>query len=109
VLLEGSSNLHLDHLILGRHVGDVAPKSQECREGFNYKWPHPCDPAKDCTFVVKWRLWDEGDDGGNETARTAEYHVMAKVSALNKTSCWIALGFSSNSQMVSQVCWKEGL
>lgn len=84
------------------HSGEV------CRETYNYKNPHPCTPAEDCAFVVRWRSLGEeaaeetgerrgegGDNGG-----WAEYHVMAALSGVDSSSMWMALGFSSSSDMV---------
>lgn len=64
-----------------------------CRESYNYKYPHPCKPGVNCAFIVKWQTCREG---------WVEYDVKARlVPGLNHTSSlWVALGFSSSSDMV---------
>lgn len=75
----------------GEDSADQLPA--DCRETYNYKTPHPCKPGVDCAFVVKWQALGEG---------WAEYDVMASLAGLNHTSSlWVAMGFSSSSDMVS--------
>lgn len=76
------------------------PTSAGCRKIYNYKHPHPCRPGVDCAFVVKWQEVEE--EGW------VEYEVTASLAGLNlATSLWVALGFSSNPDMVSVVSSSE--
>ena len=95
------------HLLLPRHGGGKsgsAGKSHNgsCRESYNFKHPHPCTPGADCTFVVMWGPVVKERRG----EEWVELHVTAALSDLGSShhSVWVALGFSSDSDMVG-VAW----
>ena len=74
-----------------------------CRELYNYKHPHPCTPGVDCEFVVRWRPSAEGE------GEWVEFEVTADLSGLGDEDgsyslVWLALGFSSNPNMVRHDC-----
>ena len=85
-----------------RHSGVLKSSSDsKCREDFNYKYPHPCTPGKDCLFVVKWQPLEALDEEARERQKWVEFEVTADLTGLDSASFWVALGFSSNSAMVS--------
>ena len=108
-----------DFLLSTRHAdveegrGSSHMTNSTCRETYNYKHPHPCHPGVDCVFVVRWgevrTLDEEEEEVGGEWV---EFHVTASLSGLrakqgsgsphsSDSSVWVALGFSSNRDMVS--------
>lgn len=94
-MLNGGTGLFPQRLS-PRHEGEDQLSAVGCREYYNYKSPHPCSPGVDCAFVVRWRTLEGEEDG-----KWVEFSVTASLAGLNHTSLWVALGFSSNSQMVS--------
>ena len=79
---------------------------------YNYKLPPDCTPSDDCQFVLTWKKLDSGEpekiNKSEEKVREKmseqwmEYHMEAVLSeSLRSTEdVWVALGFSSNPQMV---------
>jgi hypothetical protein len=81
------------HRLSPRHGEEEEPTPAQCRDTYNYKHPHPCSPGVNCDFVVRWQpLEGQGK---------VEFEVVAALSGLDHTSVWVALGFSSNPDMVS--------